>query len=157
MLRFRILVVGRTRASFLREGERFYLERLKRYVKTEWVEVRAARATKGRSREEIMEEEGRGLLKRMQPGGITVPLDRTGISYDSEGLACWLEGLSRHAGGPIHFVIGGPLGLSREVMEQADRVLSLSKLTLTHEMVRLVLLEQLYRACTIMAGEKYHK
>lgn len=151
------MVVGRTRASFLREGEAFYLERLKRYVKTDWAEVKAARTTKARPEEDVVREEGSALAKRLRSGEIPVALDRSGTQYDSEGLARWLEDLSRHAGGPICFMVGGPLGMSPELIRQAEAVVSLSRLTLTHEMVRLVLLEQLYRACTIMAGEKYHK
>lgn len=151
------MVVGRTRASFLREGEAFYLERLKRYVKTDWAEVKAARTTKARPEEDVVREEGSALAKRLRSGEIPVALDRSGTQYDSEGLARWLEDLSRHAGGPICFMVGGPLGMSQELIRQAEAVVSLSRLTLTHEMVRLVLLEQLYRACTIMAGEKYHK
>jgi len=151
------MVVGRTRASFLREGEAFYLERLRRYVRTDWVEVKASGTTKGRPEGEAIREEGRALSKRLRSGEISVALDRTGTEHDSKGLARWLQGLSRRAGGPVSFMVGGPLGMSRELVREADAVLSLSRLTLTHEMVRLVLLEQLYRACTIMAGERYHK
>lgn len=157
MLRFKISVVGRTRASFLQEGERFYLERLRRYVKTEWAEVKPARVTRGRPEGDILQEEGRSLLKQAGDRDIVVPLDRTGTQYDSPGLARRLERWSGQAGGPIHFVIGGPLGLSEGVLGRAALVLSLSRLTLTHEMVRTLLLEQLYRACTILAGERYHK
>jgi 23S rRNA (pseudouridine1915-N3)-methyltransferase len=157
LLRFRVLVVGRTRVPFLSEGESFYLERLRRYVKTDWVEVKAGRTTKGRPEEEVIREESLALSKRLRPGDFQVALDRTGTQHDSEGLARWLQGLARRAAGPVCFLTGGPLGMSREAIREADAVLSLSRLTLTHEMVRLVLLEQLYRACTIMAGEKYHK
>ncbi|MFO7784038.1 MAG: 23S rRNA (pseudouridine(1915)-N(3))-methyltransferase RlmH [Desulfatiglandales bacterium] len=157
MLRIKVIVVGRTRAPFLLQGERFYLERLRRYVKTDWSEVKAARMTKGRPEAEIIQEEGLALLKRVGPEDCKIPLDRNGTQYDSRGLARRLESLSRHAGGPVCFLVGGALGLSDEVIGDANEVLSLSRLTLTHEMTRLVLLEQLYRACTIMAGEKYHK
>ena len=157
MLRIRIIVVDRTRASFLREGEAFYLERLRRYVKTDWVEVKPAGITKGRTEEEILLEEGRALAKRLAPGDTVIPLDRKGKAYDSRGLARRLDGLSHRSGGSVCFMIGGPLGISGEVLERAEEALSLSRLTLTHEMSRLILLEQLYRACTILAGEKYHK
>jgi 23S rRNA (pseudouridine1915-N3)-methyltransferase len=86
-----------------------------------------------------------------------VPLDRTGHAFDSEELATWLDKLSTGTGGWVSFIIGGPLGLSQELLDQAGRILSLSRLTLTHEMSRLLLLEQLYRAFTIIRGEKYHK
>lgn len=157
MLRFRVIVVDRTRSPFLREGEHFYLERLRRYVKTEWVVVKPARMTKGRSREEIVQEEGEALMKRVRGQDVSVPLDRSGVEHDSLGLARWLGRLSEHASGTVCFLIGGALGHSREVLKASGKVLSLSKLTLTHEMTRLVLLEQLYRACTILEGENYHK
>ena len=157
MLRFKIVVVGRTRSSFLQEGEAFYLERLRRYVKTDWVEVKAGRTTRAKPESEVVREEGLALSKRLRGGEILVPLDRTGVQLDSRGLARWLQGLSERPGGPVVFLIGGPLGLSRDLIGRAEKVLSLSRLTLTHEMARIVLLEQLYRACTILAGEKYHK
>lgn len=157
MLKIKVIVAGRTRAPFLLQGERFYLERLRRYVKTDWVEVKAARMTKGRPDAEIIREEGLSLLRRAGPGDYKIPLDRKGTQYDSRGLARRLEYLSRQPGGPVCFLVGGAAGLSEEVIGNGDEVMSLSKLTLTHEMTRLVLLEQLYRACTIMAGEKYHK
>ncbi len=157
MLRIRIMVVGRTRSPFLHEGERFYLKRLRRYAKTEWVEVKAARISRGRAETEIRREEGKNLLKRMSADDFPVSLDRTGSEYDSEGLARWLEGLSTRAVGPVCFLVGGALGLDPDLVGKSKEVLSLSRLTLTHEMVRMVLLEQLYRACTIRAGEKYHK
>jgi len=86
-----------------------------------------------------------------------VAMDRNGRQYDSKGLAEWLSGLSTSNRGWVSFVIGGPLGLSRDILDRSDHVLALSKLTLTHEMCRLFLTEQVYRAFTIMAGEKYHK
>lgn len=157
MLRFRVIVVDRTRSAFLQQGERFYLERLRRYVKTEWVEVKPARMTKGRPREEIVREEGQALMKRVREQDVSVALDRSGVAYDSLGLAAWLKRLSERSRGTVCFLVGGALGHSREVLRASGMVLSLSQLTLTHEMTRLVLLEQLYRACTIMEGESYHK
>lgn len=157
MLRFRIAVVDKTRTSFLSDGEKFYLTRLRRYVKTEWIEVKPSRMTKGRPEGEILRQEGEALLKHLQPGDIAVPLDRTGEEFDSPGLAVWLRMLGERPGGAVCFMIGGPLGHGREILERSQAVISLSRLTYTHEMARLVLLEQLYRACTIMAGEKYHK
>ena len=91
------------------------------------------------------------------PTDYLVALDRSGQQYDSEGLAAWFDKLSMERGGWISFVIGGPLGLPSDLLKRAQKVLSLSSLTLTHEMCRLFLLEQVYRAFTIMKGEKYHK
>ncbi len=157
MLRLKIVVVDRTRSAFLRQGEAFYLERLRRYARTEWEEVKPVRVKKGRSEEEVVREEGVSLLKRLGRDDHPVALDREGRQYDSMELAAWLGRMASRPGGRVCFLIGGPLGLSREAVEGSAEVLSLSRLTLTHEMTRLVLLEQLYRACTIMAGEGYHK
>lgn len=157
MLKIRIIVVDRTRTSFLREGEAFYLERLRRYARMEQTDVKPARISKGRPEKEILGEEGKAILRRLAPRDYMVALDRSGDQYDSEELARWLDRTGARSGGLLSFVIGGPLGLSKEVLDRAREVLSLSRLTLTHEMIRLVFLEQLYRAFTILRGEKYHK
>ena len=157
MLKIRVIVVDRTRSSFLNEGESLYLKRLQRYVQVEWIEVKPARITKGRPEEEILLSEGQAIARRLEPRDYMVALDRSGHQVDSEGLAGWLEGLSTTATGWVSFLIGGPLGLPKPLLERANKVLSLSRLTLTHEISRLILLEQLYRAFTIMKGEKYHK
>jgi 23S rRNA (pseudouridine1915-N3)-methyltransferase len=113
--------------------------------------------TKGRPPEEAMREEGQALLKRVREQDFLVPLDRSGTEYDSLELADWLGRLAERSSGTVCFLVGGALGHSREVLKASGKVLSLSRLTLTHEMTRLVLLEQLYRACTILEGESYHK
>ncbi|MCP4665451.1 MAG: 23S rRNA (pseudouridine(1915)-N(3))-methyltransferase RlmH [Deltaproteobacteria bacterium] len=156
MPKINIIVVGRTRSPFLKEGESFYLERLKRYAQTEWVEVRPAAIKKGRSTQGILATEGDVICKRLDPRDHIIALDRSGKVYDSVGLARRIEQLSLASKG-LAFVTGGPLGLSKEIMAGAHEILSLSRLTLTHEMTRLLLLEQLYRAFTIIRGEKYHK
>jgi 23S rRNA (pseudouridine1915-N3)-methyltransferase len=157
MLRVKVLVVDRTRASFLREGEAFYIERLKKYIRVDWVEVKSAKIGKGRPLEEVKVKEAKALANKLSPDDHIVALDRTGRLYDTEKLAAWLERLSTRARGWVCFAIGGPLGLPKESLAQARDILSLSRLTLTHEMSRLVLLEQLYRSLTIIKGEKYHK
>jgi len=149
-------VVGRTRAPFLVEGEAFYLNRLSQYAKVQWVVVKPAPATKGLTDAQIVAEEGRSLLARLPERDCILALDRLGKAYDSEGLANRIQTLaSRH--GRIGLVIGGHAGLSDSVLSRADERISLSPLTFTHEMSRLVLLEQLYRSMTILKGEKYHK
>jgi 23S rRNA (pseudouridine1915-N3)-methyltransferase len=112
--------------------------------------------TKGRPKEEILRVEAQSIAKRYLPDDHVIALDLKGKEYDSEGLAALVEQLSQTPK-RICFVIGGPLGLSREVLHTAAHTVSLSRLTLTHEMSRLILLEQLYRAHTIIKGEKYHK
>jgi 23S rRNA (pseudouridine1915-N3)-methyltransferase len=157
MLKLRLIVVDRTRSPFLKEGESFYLKRLRKYAQVVYDEVKPVKIRKGRTEAEILGAEGDAIARRVSPGDYLVSLDRTGWDCDSEGFARWLEGLSVEAKGWVCLAIGGPLGLSKALLERSDKVLSLSRLTLTHEMSRLVLLEQVYRAFTIIRGEKYHK
>ena len=156
MPKIKIIVVDRTRSPFLKEGESFYLNRLKRYAQTEWLEIKPAHIKKGRPADGILEREGALISKRLDPRDHIFALDRSGKGYRSEGLAGRIEELS-HTGKSLCFIVGGPLGLSKEILGRAHEVFSLSRLTLTHEMSRLILLEQLYRSFTIIHGEKYHK
>ena len=123
----------------------------------EWIEVKPARIKKGRSDKEVLATESRSIDLKLTPRDYLVPLHSTGHPFNSEELAEWLDGLSASTVGGVTFVIGGPLGLTQDILDRGQRILSLSHLTLTHEMARLVLLEQLYRAFTILRGEKYHK
>ena len=157
MLKLKAIVVDRTRSPFLKEGESFYLERLRKYAQVQWIEVKPAKIKNGRPEKKILATEGQAIARKLAPGDYLVPMDRSGHQFDSEELAAWLDGLSISAGGCIVFIIGGPLGLSKELIGRGHKILSLSRLTLTHEMTRLLLLEQLYRAFTILHGEKYHK
>ena len=156
MLRIRFIVVDRTRSPFLKQGEDFYLKRLRRYARTEWVEVKPVPIKKGRSDEEILAKEGGSIAKRLLPQDYVTALDRRGKGHDSLALADRIDRLTLVRDRQT-YIIGGPLGLSKDMLKRADEVLSLSPLTFTHEMTRLILLEQLYRACTIIMGEKYHK
>ena len=157
MLKIRIIVVGKTRSPFLKEGETLFLDRLRGYTRVEWIEVRPAKMIKSRSIEEILTEEGDALARKLDSGDYLVTLDRLGCQFDSEGLSRWLDHLSTGIRGWLCFIIGGPLGVSKEILARSHKSLSLSRLTLTHEMSRLLLLEQLYRALTILRGERYHK
>jgi 23S rRNA (pseudouridine1915-N3)-methyltransferase len=157
LLKLKTIVVDRTRSPFLKEGESFYLKRLRRYVQMEWIEVKPAKIKKGRSDKEILAIESRSIQLKLAPKDYLVATHSTGHSFNSEELAGWLDGLSTRIGGWVTFVIGGPLGLSQDLLNQSHKILSLSRLTLTHEMARLVLLEQLYRAFTILRGGKYNK
>lgn len=157
MLKLKFIMIDKTRAQFIKEGENFYLDRIKRYAQTEWIEVRPTRIIKGISDEEVKRKEGHSILQKIAPGDFLIALDKSGRQYDSEGLAEWLKKLSLDIRGSVVFTIGGPVGLSAEIIQKAGSVMSLSKMTLTHEMSRIVLLEQVYRAFTIINGEKYHK
>lgn len=156
MLKIKIIVVDRTRSAFLAEGESFYLDRLGRYALVEWIETKPARIRKKSSPKSILDEEGLSIAKRLHARDYIIVLNRSGKTYDSEGLSARIDQLSvSHS--QLTFVIGGPLGLSKDILKKAHEILSLSSLTFTHEMSRLILLEQLYRSFTIINNAKYHK
>lgn len=156
MSKIRLIVVDRTRSPFLRDGELFYLKRIQRYMQVEWVEIRPTKIGKAKP-VEILAMEGKKIAQKIEKKDYLVSLDRSGYQHDSKSLAAWLNNIAQGSWNRISFVIGGPLGLSAEILQRSREVLSLSRLTMTHEMSRLFLLEQIYRAFTILRGGKYHK
>lgn len=150
-------MVDRTRESYIKEGEDEYLKRLKRFVNYKWTEVRPVKIIKGISDEEVIRREGEHIIEKIEHGDYLIVLDRGGKQYSSEGFASLLKKLADENKGQVCFIIGGPLGLSEEVKKRANLIVSLSEMTLTHEMIRLILTEQIYRAFTILEGYKYHK
>ena len=156
MKKIKIIVVDRTRKPFLKTGVSFYLDRLAKYVKTELIEVKSSRISKGTPAKNIVSHEGAALLKRLRPGDYVISLDRSGKRFNSERFAKNIGRLLETTD-TLVFLVSGPLGLSKKVLDISNEIISLSNLTFTHEMSRLILLEQTYRAFTILKGEKYHK
>lgn len=150
-----VVAVGRMRDHFLREACREYAKRVRRYFKLEISEVRQGGRSKRRGGDTLAEE-GSALLSATPSKCLIVALTRVGHAESSKRFAKRLEAW-RDSGSDVAFLIGGAHGLSDTVLNRADLQLSLSKMTLPHELARLNLLEQLYRACTIMRGEPYHK
>ena len=144
---FHILAVGRVRDAALREACEKYASRAERYFKLKIVEVRDA---------DTRRLEGEALLRKIPPGTTAVALTREGESEDSPGFADRMTRWQRDAH-DVFFVIGGAGGLDAAVLARCDGKLSLSRWTLPHELARVVLLEQIYRAGTILKGEPYHK
>lgn len=134
-----------------------YEARAARYWNLEVVEVKEERAGKGSPVARVLEAEGERLMQRVAPGAEIVALTRTGARWSSKRLAQEIEERSARGRSELAFIIGGAFGLAPAVLERAAVRLSLSPLTLTHELARLVLAEQLYRAGTIVRGEPYHK
>lgn len=149
-----IAAVGRPRTPGLREAIREYEARAARYFRLRVEEVPPVdlpEAEAGRARE------GEALLRRVPPGADLIALTRAGKGMSSEGLASYLGDLATYGRAGAAFLVGGAFGLGRPVLERARYRLSLSPMTLTHEMARLLLAEQLYRAGTILRSEPYHK
>lgn len=155
-MKLELLFLGKTKDSFIEQGIKEYAGRLKHYV---GLQLTLLKLKKKKSWTEVQErqEEGRLLLGAVAPTTVKVVLDGQGRQISSEELAGLLSRWEMEGKKQVSFLIGGPTGHASEVLDQADFCLSLSRMTFTHDMVRLFLLEQLYRAYTIKAGEKYHK
>ena len=154
-----ILCVGRLKEVYWRDACGEYLKRLNRYGKPELIEVDDLPEPEHASdadRQKIMQKEGEALLKRLRPTDYVVAMCIDAPQLTSEGLADLLQTRDQQGGRTV-FVIGGSLGLSDQVIARADRRLSMSKMTFPHQLARVMLLEQLYRARKILAGERYHK
>jgi 23S rRNA (pseudouridine1915-N3)-methyltransferase len=151
-----LLAVGRPGALFA-DAVAEYEKRAARYWNFESIEVKEERAHKGRDDEQIRQAESQRLLERVPAGTEVVALTREGQSWSSTDLARYFEALAMSGKGGVAFLIGGALGLSKDVIHDATRQISLSTMTLTHEMARVLLTEQIYRAGTITRGEPYHK
>jgi 23S rRNA (pseudouridine1915-N3)-methyltransferase len=152
-----LVFVGKTRELYLREGIENFLGRLRRYVQVEVKTVRSERLTRESQATRVVAAESQKVAAAVPRDAHLVVLDRQGKQMSSEGLAYWWQRLEQAGCRKLCFAVGGVLGFSNELRSQAQTLLALSKMTYTHEMSRLILLEQLYRACTIMRGEKYHK
>ena len=155
-MKITLLVVGRV-GPLMAEAVAEFERRAARYWSLDVVEVKEERARKSAREEQIRDTESRCLRERVPAGSEVIALTRTGKTWSSPELARYLEQLAVQGTSGVAFVIGGALGLSSEFTNSAQRNLSLSAMTLTHELARLVLTEQLYRAGTILRGEPYHK
>jgi 23S rRNA (pseudouridine1915-N3)-methyltransferase len=151
-----VVVVGKVKGAFA-DAVRDYEQRAARYWKLSVTEVAAGAPGSQAPADRVREAEGERILARLPDGLDVVALAREGEGMGSRELASWLADLGTRSAPGVCFVIGGAYGLDERVLRRAKRTLSLSDLTLPHEMARLVLAEQLYRAGTIVRGEPYHK
>ncbi len=155
-MRLMLLTVGKTDIAWVREGLEMYVSRIRHYVPFELREIPELKGVSALSREQIKEREGELVLKQLRPADEVVLLDEHGREYRSVEFADWLGRRAAGSGRDLVFVIGGAYGFSDAVYERADGRLSLSKMTYSHQLVRTIFAEQLYRAFTILRGEPYH-
>jgi 23S rRNA (pseudouridine1915-N3)-methyltransferase len=155
MLHVTILMVGKTRESFIREGVAFYEKRLQPFLHLTLKNVREEKEAAGLGAEVLKVREGERLRAHIPPRAHVIALTPQGREFTSEEFAAWLTRRELESR-PLAFLIGGHLGLDRQTLAAASERLALARLTLTHELSRLVLLEQLYRAMTIKTGHPYH-
>jgi 23S rRNA (pseudouridine1915-N3)-methyltransferase len=154
-MRITLIESGKTRDPFIREGVELFNKRMVHYVPFQIVTLPDLKNTRNKTMKEVQELEGKLLLKRMKPGDFMILLDERGREFDSIAFAKYLNGLEGRVN-HLLFVIGGPYGFSDEVYARADAKISLSKMTFSHQLIRVIFMEQLYRAFTILKGEPYH-
>ncbi|WP_436374320.1 23S rRNA (pseudouridine(1915)-N(3))-methyltransferase RlmH [Cytobacillus sp. BC1816] len=155
-----IITVGKLKEKYLKQGIDEYLKRLSAYAKMDIIEVPDEKAPEELSETEMIQvkqKEGERILAKVHPDAHVIALAIEGKMKSSEELADNLDKLATYGKSKIAFVIGGSLGLSQEVLQRADEKLSFSKMTFPHQLMKLILLEQVYRAFRINRGEPYHK
>lgn len=155
-MKITLLVVGKTAFPFINEGIALYEKRLGHYVNYARVEIPELKGVQSLSQEQIKEKEGELILKNIRNTDDVVLLDERGSIFSSIEWARHLEKKMVFEGKDIVFVIGGAYGFSQKVYQRANSRISLSKMTFSHQIIRVIFLEQLYRAFTIIKGEPYH-
>jgi len=156
MLKVRLVTIGEDKDRWVTEGINHYAKLLSKYSTLEIVPLPSPKTSSSLSPDEIKRQEA-SILKEKLGKGMVIALADSGTGYDSRELAKQLERWQVSSGGVVTFVIGGPFGLDAQITGAASLVLSLSPLTYSHQLVRLVLLEQLYRSFTILYNTGYHK
>jgi len=155
-MKITLLVIGKTDAAYLKEGLNEYLKRLKHYVNFEIVVIPDIKKAKNMGTENQKKREGELILTKKAAGKEIHLFDEKGKTLSSRELAKFLEKKMLSGLKELVFVIGGPYGFSDDVYKNASSKISLSQLTFSHQMVRLICTEQIYRAFTILKGEPYH-
>lgn len=156
-MQLHLIFVGKTSFSDVDTGICRYLDRLHHYIQTEVHLIKAEKISPRRIEDALREIEGQRILKLVGDADYLVVWDQRGQQLDSVEFARLLQRLRNEAISKVWMVVGGPLGVSSNLLEGANSVLSLSKMTFPHDMARLMVVEQLYRAFSILKGEPYHK
>lgn len=157
MIKIKLVCVGKIKEDYLNKGISEYLKRLSGYSNFEIVEVKDEKIISNTSEDKIREVESNRILEKINDKDYVILLDLRGKELNSEEFASKLDNLINSGVGNFCFVIGGSLGVSESLRKRADFLLSFSRLTFTHQMIRLLLLEQIYRCFKINNNETYHK
>ena len=155
-----IITVGKLKEKYLKQGIEEYTKRLSAYAKVDIVELADEKAPENLSETDMLivkQKEGERILAKISPDTHVIALAIEGSMKTSEQLAANLDRLATYGKSKVAFIIGGSLGLSQDVMKRADETLSFSKMTFPHQLMRLILVEQIYRAFRINRNEPYHK
>ncbi len=154
-MKIEIIQVGKDKDTWVHEATQEYLKRLQAFAEVTFVTVKEERGHD--DVRQIVQREGERIAEKLKEGYRCVVLDVSGKVYDSPAFASLLEKIRDQEGGKLQFVIGGAFGVSDDIRAQADRLLSCSPMTFTHQLIRIMLLEQLYRGFSILKGSGYHK
>jgi 23S rRNA (pseudouridine1915-N3)-methyltransferase len=155
-MKIALLTVGKTDRDWVKQGLDIYVSRLKHYIPFSINEIPELKNVSAMSRDQIKAKEGELILKSIKPTDDVILLDEHGKEYSSTEFASLLQNKINYEGKDIVFVIGGAYGFSEQVYKRANSKISLSRMTFSHQMVRAIFAEQIYRAFTIMKGEPYH-
>ena len=155
-MKITLLTVGKTDRDWVRQGLDIYVSRLRHYIPFVLNEIPELKNVSALTKEQIKTREGELILKNIRPTDDLILLDEHGKEYSSTELARVIQDKISYVGKDIVFVIGGAYGFSEAVYQRANSKLSLSKMTFSHQMVRAIFAEQLYRAFSIIKGETYH-
>jgi len=155
-MKITFLTVGKTEDTYLRDGIDKYVKRLKHYAKVELIDLPELKNTKALTADQQKSKEAEMILKKITSTDYAILLDENGTEYTSQQFANYLEKKGINSTSSLIFVVGGPYGFDSSVYQRANDKLSLSRMTFSHQMIRLFFVEQLYRAFTIIKGEPYH-
>jgi len=155
-MKIQLWSLGKTHEPYVKQGIDEFTARASRYFKVEWVLLPAPKNAAAMSEPELIKKEGQLILGQLGKEDYLVALEETGTLLSSEGLAGLLQSRANDSSRNLVFLIGGAFGLADDVLKRANLKWSLSQLVFPHQLVRLILAEQLYRACTILKNEKYH-
>jgi 23S rRNA (pseudouridine1915-N3)-methyltransferase len=155
-MKIKIIAISKNKFSYISEGEADYLKRLKNYAQLEIVTLKEE-PIKTQSVDDILAKEGERILKNLDQDYYNIALHVMGKEITSVELSNLIKENRDFKGAKICFIIGGPLGLAQEVLAKVDLALSFSRMTFTHQLIRLLLLEQIYRGFEIIKGSGYHK
>jgi 23S rRNA (pseudouridine1915-N3)-methyltransferase len=155
-MKIKLIVVGKSAFDYVKDGELIYEKRLIHYLPFEKLVLPDIKNPKNLSLDELKKKEGELILSKITNQDFLVLMDENGSQFSSTNFANWLEQKVNEGTRSIVFVIGGAFGFSKEVYERTNQLISLSKMTFSHQLVRVIFLEQLYRAQTILKGEPYH-
>lgn len=148
--------LGKANEAYIKTGVEDFTRRISRYYKVEWTIIPVPKNAANLSEMDLKKKEGETILERLNKDDYLVVLDERGKQMSSEDLANFIQAQANESTKQIIFLIGGAFGIEEAVLKRADNQWSLSKLVFPHQLVRLILAEQVYRACTILRNEKYH-